>query len=111
MASGNRHYQNGRALEYRAKKRLEEEGWTVTRTPGSKTPADLWAVRGIPVERFFFRDERRLYVPQLRFVQCKSGTGRMTKAARTKFELFAHERGGEAWLVERGMKFTKLEPA
>lgn len=45
----NRNYQNGRALEYRVKRQLEDDGWFVTRSSGSHGPADLVALkRGKP---------------------------------------------------------------
>jgi len=37
------HYQKGARFERAVKKHLEELGWIVWRTPGSKSPADLIA--------------------------------------------------------------------
>lgn len=42
----NKNYITGRAYEYKAKKLLEEEGYTVIRAAGSHGPWDLMAVRG-----------------------------------------------------------------
>jgi Holliday junction resolvase len=39
-------YQRGAAFEYRVKTELESEGYLVTRSPGSKSPLDLLAIRG-----------------------------------------------------------------
>lgn len=38
-------YQRGAAFEYRVKAELEKEGWFVMRSPGSKSPLDLLAVK------------------------------------------------------------------
>jgi Holliday junction resolvase len=42
----NRNYVNGRATEYRAKKELEKDGYTVIRAAGSHGPWDLIAMQG-----------------------------------------------------------------
>lgn len=42
----NKNYLRGRAYEYKAKKYLEEQGYTVVRTAGSHGPWDLIAIRG-----------------------------------------------------------------
>ena len=41
----NRNYNKGRAYEYKIKKRYEKLGYTVFRTAGSHSPADLIALR------------------------------------------------------------------
>ena len=41
----NPQYERGRRFEYRCKAALEAAGWHVWRTPGSKSPADLIALR------------------------------------------------------------------
>ena len=41
----NRNYIKGRAYEYKAKKVLEEQGYTVVRTAGSHGPWDLMAIK------------------------------------------------------------------
>jgi hypothetical protein len=43
----NRNYRKGRAYEYEIKKRYEKLGYTVFRTAGSHSPADLIAVKNI----------------------------------------------------------------
>ena len=41
----NKNYERGRRFEYRCKRELEARGWYVWRTPGSKSPADLIALK------------------------------------------------------------------
>ena len=98
----NQHYRNGANFERRVKARLEEEGWTVWRTAGSHSKADLIAARlhlGVVPSSVL-----------LRLYQCKSGTTAMSKKAKQEFYEFATGLGAEAWLAERGMKFSRLEP-
>jgi hypothetical protein len=94
-------YRRGADFERRVKARLEERGWTVFRTAGSHSPADLIAVCladtyddgfGAPV------------IPRLRLVQCKSGKTAMTKKERAAFRDFADGLGAEAVVFLRGMK-------
>lgn len=56
-------YQRGAAFEHRVKAELEKESWRVWRTPGSKSPCDLIAIKpaGLP-------PATRSWV---RLVQCK----------------------------------------
>ena len=42
---GNPRYRRGRDFEYSTKRKLESRGYVVMRSPASKTPADLWAVK------------------------------------------------------------------
>ena len=93
-------YQRGAAFELRVKRRLEEQGWTVWRTPGSKSPADLIAVKP---SRCDWPDDE-LILPRLRLVQCKSGAKGMTRKARADFRAFAESLGAEAYVWSRGMK-------
>ena len=44
-SSGRIQYQRGTALENRVRKRLEEAGYFVIRSAGSKTPVDLCAIK------------------------------------------------------------------
>ena len=60
----NRNYQNGRAREYRIKKRLEREGYTVFRQAGSHTKIDLIAIRLVT-------DRNKDYKTEYRFIQSK----------------------------------------
>jgi Holliday junction resolvase len=53
----NKNYVNGRAKEYRIKKKLESEGWIVLRTAGSHGFADLIAIDKL--------------CKVIKFVQCK----------------------------------------
>lgn len=72
-------YERGRNYEYRCKKKLEADGWTVLRTAGSHGAADLVC-----------------YLPQwhpsfpVQFVQCKLSP---TKADRDKIERLRRETG------------------
>ena len=43
--SGAKMYRKGRDFEYAVKKNLEKHGYLVMRSPASKTPADLWAIK------------------------------------------------------------------
>jgi Holliday junction resolvase len=55
----NRNYVNGRAFEYKTKKKLEQMGYTVFRTAGSHSKVDLIA----------YDIEHRV----VWFIQCKAG--------------------------------------
>ena len=88
----NRNYKNGRALEYRAKKRLEERGWFVVRSAGSHSPVDLVAVKP---------DQRPLGV------QCKLGSG-FTSKERLALRDFCLDMGMTPVLCEKGLRFTFL---
>jgi len=61
-------YQRGAAFEHRVKADLEREEWLVVRSPASKSPFDLLAVK---------LDSRLIHVVAL--VQCKLG-GKITRA-------------------------------
>lgn len=103
----NANYTRGRAAEYRAKAKLELDGWTVWRTPGSKSPADLIAIRGEEFADGPFDTVRA----KVRLVQVKSGRASMTRAARATFLAFAEDRGCEAWLALPGLKFERVMAA
>ncbi len=89
-------YSRGHAFELRARSRLEEQGWFVVRSAGSKTPVDLVAIKS---------DQRPL------FVQAKSGTRSLSKRERAEFTEFAQKLGAVPVLVTRGLKFTVLDEA
>ena len=89
-------YSRGAAFENRTQARLEEQGWFVVRSAGSKTLIDLVAVKA---------DEQPL------FVQCKSGSRSLSRNERTAFVEFARAKGAVPVLVERGLKFTFLSEA
>lgn len=102
----NQAYTNAANQERRVKARLEAEGWTVWRTPGSKSPADLVCVRPMlyPVA-----DEIR---PWVMLVQCKNGARPMSGPKRLAFADYAAELGAYAMVVDRGMKvWTTLDGA
>lgn len=73
-------YKAGRAYEYRCKKKLEAEGWTVLRTAGSHGAADL-------VCYGYAGNWLRAKVV---FIQCKMTP---TKADRDKIEQLRQETG------------------
>lgn len=58
----NKNYNRGRAFEYRVKKYLEDRGWTVFRTAGSHSKADLVCIKNSVVEPYY---------NQAHLVQCK----------------------------------------
>ena len=94
----NRNYINGRNFEYVVKKKLESEGWTVWRTPGSKSKADLIAVRKQTIEISLYSNKR---IPRVRLVQCKSGNARLSKKGKKEFLEFAQSVGAEAMYAYR----------
>lgn len=73
-------YRAGRAYEYKCKKALEAEGWTVLRTAGSRGDADLVAYW--PVSQGG--------LPLVRFIQCKVSP---TKADREKIDKLRRDTG------------------
>jgi Holliday junction resolvase len=89
-------YAKGRGFEQRARSRLEQRGYFVVRSAGSKTPVDLVAIKS---------NERPL------FVQCKGGTRSLSRAQRLAFVDFAHDLGAVPVLCERGLRFTVLGEA
>ena len=91
-------YRNAANQERRVKAKLEADGWTCWRTPGSKSPADLVCLR------------RGGLVPYALLVQCKNGARSMGPKARREFGEFAADIGASALLVERGMKFRRISP-
>lgn len=119
-------YRRGADFERRVKQRLEEQGWTVFRTAGSHSPADLVAVAPqTQVELCSRCEAERLdgcggahldkcleagwarhaqTGTRLRLVQCKSGRTAMTKRERAAFRAFAEGLGAEAVVFLRGMK-------
>ncbi|MDG7037388.1 MAG: hypothetical protein JRM72_08410 [Nitrososphaerota archaeon] len=91
----NKNYQNGRALEYRVKRQLEDDGWFVTRSSGSHGPADLVALkRGRP--------------PLL--VQCKAN-GRISPEEREELVKVSKSVGAVPMLAAKGMGIRELELA
>lgn len=100
-------YDRGRAAEYRAKQKLEEQGFTVFRTAGSKSPCDLIALK--PHTPIYWGDAsgRIRYAPV--FVQVKSGVRPMPRAEKARFKDFAVEHGARPLLIERGNQWTWLD--
>ena len=87
----NKNYIKGRAFEYTIKKKLEAEGWTVWRTPGSKSKTDLIARR----PTVYLGNNKWDYSIVL-FVQCKSGSARMSKKDKAELLELAESVGAEA---------------
>lgn len=71
----NRNYIKGRAAEYKVKKHMENKGYIVFRTPGSKSPVDLLCFRPYANSRLF--------------IQVKAGAARLTAKKRKELVLWA----------------------
>ena len=74
----NRRYEAGRRYEYKVKKQLEKEGWTVLRMAGSHGLFDLVALRhlelnGMDIDPRGFLRPRKLQKNEMRLIQCKTG--------------------------------------
>ena len=67
----NKRYVAGRAYEYRVKKKLEKEGWTVLRTAGSHGLFDIIAIAAPTF------DMRRLDTGRIKLIQAKSGKSKL----------------------------------
>lgn len=65
----NKNYQKGRRFEYAVKKHLEDKGYIVVRSAGSKSPFDLVAI------------SLKVQYPDVMLVQCKYGA-KITKKER-----------------------------
>ena len=72
----NKNYENGRAKEYRVKRKLERENWFVIRSAKSHSPVDLVAFKR---EHSFEGWTEPL---QIRFIQCKPKGGYLTPLER-----------------------------
>lgn len=70
-------YQRGTAFEHRVKRELEAGGWFVLRSPASKSPLDLLAIRSDP---------------DVWAVQCKLN-GKMSPAEREELYVLAKRFG------------------
>jgi len=75
-SKGNRHYKVGYTLERDVKIALEQEGYTVFRSAGSHSFADLIAIKAD--ESSFGIDETHYY-PNVKLVQCKRHKNLMTR--------------------------------
>ena len=89
----NKNYNNGRAKEYRIKKKLEAEGWFVIRSAGSHSIVDLIALKNrvyadVPagMEKLFSRTTVRL-------IQCKPKGGYLTPKEWEKKEALEKKLG------------------
>ena len=72
----NKNYNRGRAFEYRVKKHLEDRGYLVVRSAGSKSPFDLVA---IPTKEY----EEDNGFSNVLLIQCKYGA-KISKKERDK---------------------------
>lgn len=91
--SGNPRYVSGRGLEYRIVNIFKAKGYQATRTPGSKSPIDVFAGKN----------------GLLICIQCKSGKSRLGKAGMIKLCRTAEQYGApKALLVKRNKKNGKL---
>jgi Holliday junction resolvase len=93
--SPNRRYDAGYRFERRVRQYLQEAGWLVIRSGGSRSPVDLVAFRG----------------GEILFVQCKVG-GAYGLTERTHLARVAHEVGVRAILafrIERRIKWGEVD--
>lgn len=79
-------YARGRAFEYRVRSQLEEQGYSIFRTAGSRSPVDPLA----------FREGTVL------FVQCKSGQRGISRRERMALVDLATGCGAIAAVARRG---------
>ncbi len=86
-------YARGRAFEYRVWHHLEGLGWTVFRTAGSHSPADLLALK----------------CGEVALVQCKAGNGYMPPLERQTILGLAGELGVMAILAYKDGRKLVLE--
>ncbi|MEM3006195.1 MAG: hypothetical protein QXJ79_05720 [Candidatus Bathyarchaeia archaeon] len=85
-------YEKGRSFEYRVKRHLEGMGYTVFRAGGSRSPADLLAMK---------RGE-------LLLVQCRTG-GYLSPRRRDRLRILAENLGARAILAHRKKGNLTLE--
>lgn len=80
-------YEKGRAYEYRVKKKLEDEGWTVLRSAGSHGFADLVAIRQHPTTKWegMGWPTKLDMLDEIKLIQCK--TGKSSKRARKEVDI------------------------
>ena len=89
------HYARGADFERRIRTRMEEQGYTVFRSAGSKSPVDLIAVK-----------DRVHY-----YIQAKSGKTKISRKERLELVDLAEDCGAIPVLVTRGLKFEFLREA
>lgn len=84
----NKNYNNGRAKEYRIKKKLEEQNYFVIRSAGSHSAADLVALKRLKEWRWVVINgiltQREVPVWEIRLIQCKPRGGYLTPDERAK---------------------------
>lgn len=91
----NKHYRVGYTLERDVKKELESQGYTVFRSAGSHSMADL-----IAIEYHEYADE---CIPgtRVKLVQCKRHKNLMTNKETMNFAKFASDLGADALIAYR----------
>lgn len=80
---GNKHYKVGYALERDVKIALEQEGFTVFRSAGSHSFADLIAIKA---DSSSFGIDEIDYHPEVKLIQCKRHKNLMTRNELKTFE-------------------------
>jgi Holliday junction resolvase len=90
-------YRRGSDFERRAKAKLEDQGHTVFRTAGSRSPVDLIAM-------FRALEGNTVVI----FVQCKSGVTKIGRKDRMALVDLAIDCGAIPMVCTRGLKFEIL---
>ena len=90
---GNKHYRVGYSLERDVKKALEQQGYTVFRSAGSHSEADLIAL--------YPTDCEGLTTTGVRLIQCKRHKNLMTNKELKDFYYFAENLGANATIAWR----------
>lgn len=91
----NKHYKVGYTLERDVKIALEQDGYTVFRSAGSHSQADL-----IAIEHWSYADEC-IPGPRVKLVQCKRHRNLMTRKELKEFYDFADKLGCIATIAWR----------
>lgn len=102
----NKHYVQGRNFEYRCKRYLERQGFYVVRSAGSHTPTDLIAFPPNPPT-----SDKHSTAPL--FIQCKYGSGYISKSNIDKLVQLAQSVGAIPILIQtdesRKLKISNLK--
>jgi Holliday junction resolvase len=101
-------YSRGADFERRAKARLETMGYVVFRTAGSRSPVDLVAFLS---KAHYLRHLHHSMWDQenpLMFIQCKSGSTKISSRERMELVDLAADCGAIPVLCTRGLKFEVL---
>jgi Holliday junction resolvase len=98
-------YRRGYDFEVRVMRRLEEQGWDVTRSGGSHGHADLVAVRACTTPR---ECPHHGPLSHVLYVQCKSGKTKISGRERMQLIDRARQVGATPVLALRGLRFEFL---